>query len=498
MRREEPQTASLRNPPAPPLTAEVRGWTQIALTGVLYYAGAKLGMLTLTPEGMVIIWPSSAVALAAMLRLGPRWIPAIGAVVVAAGMIASVPMFSAAEALLFALVNFGEATFACLLLRRLDFDPRFATLADARKFLVAGPVVAAFAASLLGVAVYAGARGGEAAYLQLLRSRWLGDGIGLLLLTPLLLAFPPFGLAPASPAARWRPALADAALLMAALLAVATFWFSDSFGTQLRPFLFVPVALVAAARYPQRWASVTVVLVAVVLVCAMAAGREPFGSLPPRDAAVTAQGFLFIMTLTTLGLAALLGELRRHEAELLARVAARTRELQQANERLERLATVDALTGVGNRRLFDDMLNSECARVARYGGKVSLVLADIDHFKRINDTHGHTGGDQVIQAVAHTLVVCARDVDIVARYGGEEFAVLLPQTSRAQAVHFAERARRAVAEQAEPPLGEAVTLSFGVAELPPGGTAGQLLAAADAALYRAKGTGRNRVVMESI
>ena len=465
-----------------------RNWLYVALVAPLYYAGAKLGMLTTLPEGMAIVWPANAVVLAAMLRLGPRWIPAIGAVVVTTEVIADVPAFSAAEALLFGLINFGEATFAFLLLRRLGFDARFATLADAWKFLVAGPLAAAFAASLLGAAVYIAFRGGEATYLQLMRSWWFGDGIGLLLLTPLLLAFPPFGVAPASPPGRWRPRLADAVLLAASLITLVGFWVSAELGGQVRAFIFLPLALMAAARYPQRWAPVAAALVAVLVALALAAGLEPFGPLPPREAALTAQGFLFITALTTLGFAALLGELRRHKAELLARVAERTRELQAANERLAHLAAVDPLTGVGNRRLFDQALGIEMGRARRYGEPLSLVLADLDHFKRVNDTRGHAAGDEVLREVGRALRECARGADVVARYGGEEFAVILPHTTLEQALRFAERARRAISG-----LPAGVTASFGAAQLGPQDDAARLAAGADAALYRAKAAGRDRV-----
>jgi diguanylate cyclase (GGDEF)-like protein len=460
----------------------------LALVSALYFAGVKLSLLTAAPEGIALLWLPNAVVLAVLIRFRAARLRLVGLVVVATEVAAGLPAVNAGEALLSALIHFGEATLAFVLLRRLGFDARFATLADAWKFLVAGPLAAAFAASLLCAAVYAVFRSGEATYLQLVRSWWFGDGIGLLLLTPLLLAFPPFGEAPETPASRWRPGPADAALLAAALLAVALFWFSDSFGMQLRPFLFVPVALVAAARYPQRWAPVVAVLVAAVVVSGVAGGLEPFGPLPARDAAVTAQGFLFIVTVVTLGFAALLGELRRHKAELLARVAERTGELQAANRRLAHLAAVDPLTGVGNRRLFDQALGVEIARARRYAEPLSLVLADLDHFKRVNDTRGHAAGDEVLREVGRALRECARGADVVARYGGEEFAIILPHTTLEQALRFAERARRAIGA-----LPAGVTASFGAAQLGPQDDAARLAAAADAALYRAKAEGRDRV-----
>ena len=460
------------------------GWA-LALVAVLYYAGAKLGMLTVMPEGMAILWPANAVVLAALLRFGAARLPAIGLVVVAAEVIADVPAFSVTEAVLFGLINFAEATAAFVLLRRLRFDAAFASVADAAKFLLAGPIVCAFLASLLGAAVYTAFRGGATGYLEFARIWWFGDGLGLLILTPLLLGFAPFEPA----AAPRRPfSVRDALLVAAAALVFAAVWMRA-----VPPVLLVPVVLVVAARYEQRWTALAVAASAGVIVAAMAHGRDLWGGLPGREAVIHAQEFIFVLALLGLGCTALLSQLRRQQAELEGRVAERTRALEQANAELGRLATVDALTGVGNRRLFDRTLASEASRVGRYGGALALVLADLDHFKRINDVHGHAAGDEQLRAVGGVLRDCARASDLVARYGGEEFAILLPHTDAAQALQFAERVRRALARQAGP-AGERVTASFGVAQLGPEGDVAQLVAAADAALYRAKAEGRDRVV----
>jgi len=470
------------------------GWPALALVALLYFAGAKLAMLTSMHEGKAILWLPNAVVLAAALRLGPRALPAMGAVVLAIELLLKPPASSVLEALLFGLINFGEAALAFLLLRRLAFDPRFPTLADAWKFVLAGPFVAALAAAILGTAVYGASRHPDAAFHELARAWWLADGTGLLLFTPLLLAFPPFGFAPAA-APPWRPARTDAIFLAAVLVTVSVFLLAAQLGAQLRAFVFLPLSLVAAARYPQRWAPVAAAAVAALVMLAIASGLDPFGPLPPREAAVTARAFLFIVTLTTLGFAVLLGELRRHEAQLLARVAERTRELQDANERLERLASLDALTGVGNRRLFDEALALETERARRYGVPLSLVLVDLDDFKRINDTRGHAAGDEVLREVARALRERVRGADVVARFGGEEFAIILPHTGLEQARRFAERLRRTLAAQVHPVLEGRVTASFGVAQSVAGLLEGPaLLAAADEALYEAKARGRNRVV----
>lgn len=175
-------------------------------------------------------------------------------------------------------------------------------------------------------------------------------------------------------------------------------------------------------------------------------------------------------------------------------------ELAETNRRLELIAMQDGLTGLANRRSFDLSLASELRRARRDGTSLSLVMIDVDHFKRYNDLYGHPGGDACLQQVAQALKETpGRPGDIVARYGGEEFAIILPNTNEAGAVPVAERARRAVrtrAIQHEGNDGGIVTISLGVATATPGGkpaSVEELIEAADHALYQAKEGGRDRV-----
>lgn len=168
--------------------------------------------------------------------------------------------------------------------------------------------------------------------------------------------------------------------------------------------------------------------------------------------------------------------------------------LYDAVERHHRESITDPLTGLYNRRYLDERLQAETARAQRTGEPLSLIACDIDHFKRINDTHGHGVGDQALIAIANTLQSTARTTDIVARAGGEEFLVVAPGTDLQNASALAERLRQHVAES-HPLVGEVsldLTASFGVAELSADHDA--LMAEADAALYKAKEQGRNRVV----
>jgi diguanylate cyclase (GGDEF)-like protein len=170
---------------------------------------------------------------------------------------------------------------------------------------------------------------------------------------------------------------------------------------------------------------------------------------------------------------------------------------------LQTLSVTDALTGVPNRRYWDLRLAEEIARAQRYRYPLAVLMVDIDHFKRVNDTYGHQVGDVALQQVASRLRSNLRRTDVLARYGGEEFGVLAPQTSLEAAKVLAERLRHAIASEpiwVNSDLSIPLTISVGVAVFPEHGqNESDLVAAADAALYRAKEEGRNCVrVAESL
>lgn len=187
---------------------------------------------------------------------------------------------------------------------------------------------------------------------------------------------------------------------------------------------------------------------------------------------------------------------KAREQELLAV----TRQLQEANEALQRLSTLDGLTGLANRRHFNEFLANEWHRAQREAESLSLLMIDIDFFKAFNDHYGHQRGDDCLHQVANILgSAVKRPGDLAARYGGEEFAIVLPRTSASGAVAVAESLRRRLEElpieHARSPLHRRVTLSVGVAAVIPErhGTPDRLVEYADRALYEAKRAGRNRV-----
>lgn len=188
----------------------------------------------------------------------------------------------------------------------------------------------------------------------------------------------------------------------------------------------------------------------------------------------------------------------RDAAEEQARIEHRLRETQErlrdANRRLEQMVRTDALTGLGNRRLFNERMRQEWKLSQRLEFPVALLMIDIDHFKQVNDEHGHAAGDEVLRHIGALLEHSTRGSDTCVRYGGEEFAVILPATSQNQADHLAKVLREEIA--AAPCGHQKITVSIGVAASTAGNkgdTFEQLIARADAALYTAKAAGRNRV-----
>ncbi len=259
---------------------------------------------------------------------------------------------------------------------------------------------------------------------------------------------------------------------------------------QLMLFLFVPVRVTLAAP--------------VALFGAFGATLGVWATT--ADASVKV-GTAFLVALpAVLGYAAALRQQKTERQEFLLR-----RQLQDANrelqdevqrrvalqDELERHASTDVLTGLPNRRAHSERFATESARAQRRSEPLSLAMFDLDHFKRVNDTHGHAGGDAVLRAVGEVCVRCFRGADMAARVGGEEFAVLLPDANLPQAGAVMQRFADLLAATPATIGSQAVrvTATVGVAQQQPGEDLNALMARADAALYAGKEAGRNRVVL---
>lgn len=200
--------------------------------------------------------------------------------------------------------------------------------------------------------------------------------------------------------------------------------------------------------------------------------------------------------MTADSLAAVLGQIEKANTELQVKLTKAEQQIQAQAEQIrtqESEARTDSLTGIANRRAFDDEIRRRFSEWDRNATPFSLLILDVDHFKLFNDSHGHQAGDEVLRRVAETIASCAREMDLPCRYGGEEFAVVLPATVASDAHPLAERLRASIEGVAVPFEGKSlsVTASIGLAGVQPGDAVTQLVKRADDALYASKEAGRN-------
>jgi diguanylate cyclase (GGDEF)-like protein len=245
---------------------------------------------------------------------------------------------------------------------------------------------------------------------------------------------------------------------------------SGEVGYGLFPFVVVAQLALFPAPWPQTLRA------SVAPAASLALLLYPFGTLGP-----SAWRDVWLLVLLT----AVAAWTAQAQLDLLARLLGARRD-----------ATHDALTGLANRRRLDARLGVEHARSLRHSGALSVLMLDLDHFKRVNDAHGHAAGDTVLAAAAHALMDELRAIDLGARFGGEEFMALLPDTPLDDAMRVAQRIRRRIAALTTVYEGRAipVTVSIGAAQLGYGESIASLLARTDAALYDAKRGGRDRCV----
>jgi diguanylate cyclase (GGDEF)-like protein len=304
-----------------------------------------------------------------------------------------------------------------------------------------------------------------------------------------------------------------------------------AFGTipQLGWFVFVEEPLTEAYRslYSEAIRSALLVLIGMIftlLACVNLVHRmvKPIEALQEGVTRIGLGFFDHIITIRTGdelekladGFNLMAGQLRESYATLELKVSERTRDLESKNRelvdaiarqeeltaKLEALSITDSLTGIANRRRFDEILAQEHARLARSGAELSLILLDIDHFKSYNDNYGHVMGDECLRQIARVIADCtARPADLAARYGGEEFACILPETDQSGAVAIADKIRRGIMALVIPHNGssvaEYVTASLGVVTVKctPDESVVDIVAQVDQLLYQAKSRGRNRV-----
>jgi diguanylate cyclase (GGDEF)-like protein len=464
---------------AAPLKRMPQGW-EAALLLVAYFVAAKASLLLAIPPGYATaVWPPSGIALAALLLLGNRVWPGIW-------VGAALANYTVNSSLLLAVTmgagNALEAlTGAALMKRYVGIPRRFERAREVVLFVAVAAASSAIAATIAVLSMSAAGLVSWPDFLPNWRTWWQGDLAGIIIVTPLILSW---RLRRAAPWSR-RKKLEGAGLGLL-LFAAGFLVFSEAAG-EVQTFALLPFMIWAALRFSQR-----VVTTATAGICAIAIyctldGVGPFALPSLNESLLLLLAFISTVVVTTLVMSAVITERRQ------AMVA-----LEQALAGLREEALTDPLTGLYNRRYLWEFLRREWVRAQRRGQPLSVIMLDLDHFKRINDSFGHQAGDYALAVVAGLLRNQIRSSDIVCRYGGEEFALVLPEASYESVRQRAEEIRSAIKQLELSHQGVAlgrITASLGIAQFPDHADGPDaLVTAADAALYQAKSAGRDRAV----
>ncbi len=492
----------------------------ILAVAVTYFVAARVGLaLSLEGTNATPVWPSSGIALAALLGLGWRAWPGVllGAWAANAVQFAGMATLPAAQIVLGSMVVAGGNTLEALAgraaLTKLGMAVRpFDRVHDAFKFVFVAMAVPAIAATVGLVTVSSLGASAGINPLDIWVTWWLGDAAGILVYTPALLAWA------WRPQTSWTPgrwvelAILGLSLVPTGFLLFA--WLPDPMVRSL-PYLVMPLLLWVVLRFSLREAASAVVLVTAIATWGTMRSRGPFVAETLNESLLLLQSFVGTVAVTVLALSAAITE-RRHVYDALLdanrtleeRVRERTSELSEVNEHLtnevrerrhaeevvRHLAQHDSLTGLANRRLLEELYDSVEALARRRGGAMALLFLDLDDFKQINDTLGHGAGDEVLVQVAARLQGAVRESDLVARVGGDEFVVVLPELGRPEdATAVADKMLRAVTAPLRL-LGQEYQLgiSIGIARYPQDARdLHGLLRCADRAMYRVKSGGKN-------
>jgi diguanylate cyclase (GGDEF)-like protein len=437
----------------------------VAVLAVVYFGTAKLGLrFAYVNPSATALWAPTGITLAAFLIFGFRVWPGafLGAffanLTTAGSVLTSISIATG---------NTLEGVAGCYLVCRFARGPQaFERAQDIFKFaFLAGMVSTTISATVAVTSLSLGGFAEWPEYGPIWRTWWLGDGVGAVLVTPLVLLWRE------NPRLNWpREQIVELALLFLGLFFTVGIVFGGRFHSEVKnyplEYLCIPFLIWAAFRFGRRKAATATCVLAGIAIWGTLQGFGPFSRETLNTSLLLVQSFVGVVAVTSLALAAEVSERKR------------------ADERVQQLVATDPLTGLANYRRLIEAIELEIKRYGRSGRPFAILLFDLDGLKKVNDTHGHMVGSRALCRLADVLRAHCRQLDTPARFGGDEFAVVLPETTSAQAQQIATRIRDRIASDGEsPPISAAV----GSAVFPDDGESiEKLLSAADRALYGMK------------
>nr|WP_158301039.1 diguanylate cyclase [Sulfurimonas denitrificans] len=452
------------------------------------------------PSGIAIAWfPNSLLLALFLMKNIKEWKYYIPFFIVAE-IVADYQVFTLIQALQFSFINLFETMFGAYIIKKLSSNDGagFTNTKYVLLFFLIGLTLMPAMSALFGAIVYHTQIDTQTTFFEFWRIWFFGDSIGILLLTPIMVLLKEnykslknydFNIQNISIA------------LLSIYLAIVLFSFTDiNFMLPTTPLLFVLLLLWIVYKQGVLPGMIMALLITSIAIYYTSSGLGPFSIFGLKGTTIYLQEFIAILVITTLFFGVLHQEINESKAKLEElnknlenMVKEKTKSLMEANQKLNNLASKDSLTNIFNRRIIDEFISKETIKSKRYNNSLALIMIDIDHFKEVNDKYGHQVGDEVILSLVDIISKNIRESDIFGRWGGEEFIILLPETNLNQATIVAQNIRKKVQEYRFDKVGQK-TISLGVSEFNSNDDSTVFIKRVDDALYKAKATGRNRVV----
>lgn len=499
-------------------------YVTIAVTVLYVVLGVLSHSVAILPSYISPLWPPSGVALAAVLFWHKKaWLGIfLGALLVNTYAYSEVETMSEVVVLFVTNMAVGAGALAQAILGWWIIKVKTPKIAFSNSpvgfvfFCLMIPVVCVVSSSIGTSSLYISGAITLDRSSEVWTTWWLGDSLGVLLFTPLFIT-----------ATRYKLNIGkhiEFGLFMSLLMVVTLFGFGFFFeaSDSHYPMAFVsmPILLLLAFRCGSFETMLGLLLMSLIAISMTFSGYGPFAFDDINTSLMVLQAFIAVNVITSMIISNLVNQQKLTEKALISenlkraqsearfealwhsledQVEQRTKELEDAKNSAEQLARTDPLTGLNNRRAFNKDFDAVQKVAKRYNHRLALLVLDVDSFKIVNDSHGHNAGDQVVKAVADTILETARESDLSARFGGDEFVVALPETDLEEAKKFSERLRHNIALKSFEVEGRNIrfTVSIGLTISNPGENAsiGQIFSRADKALYKAKNDGRNQVAV---